>query len=46
MIDRCMAAVNAGAHQAEALGKEIPGFADLGARLAALWRDRIAAFGP
>ncbi len=44
MLDRCMAAVNAGAQQAETLGKEISGFAGLGAHLAALWRQRMAAF--
>jgi serine/threonine-protein kinase HipA len=44
MIDRCMAAVDEGVKLAERLSREIGGFADLGTRLAALWRERAAAF--
>lgn len=45
MFDRCMEAVAAGSRLAEQVAKEITGFADLGARLAALWRGRMVAFG-
>jgi serine/threonine-protein kinase HipA len=46
MIDRCMAAVEEGALSAERFGRQIRGFADLGTRLAALWRERRLAFAP
>jgi serine/threonine-protein kinase HipA len=45
MFDRCMEAVAAGSRLAEQLSAQIKGFGDLGARLAALWRERMIAFG-
>jgi serine/threonine-protein kinase HipA len=44
MIDRCMAAVEKGAMLAERFCKDISGFAELGTRLVALWRERRRAF--
>jgi serine/threonine-protein kinase HipA len=44
MIDRSMAAVDVGVRLAEQLCGQIDGFGDVGAKLVALWQERMAAF--
>ncbi len=44
VFERCIAAVGEGETLAGRFCKEIGGFADLGARLVALWRERRGAF--
>jgi len=44
MIDRSIAAVDVGVRLAEQLCEQIDGFKAVGAKLVALWQERMAAF--